>query len=206
MASEDRKLREKQELRRLILEAARKIVLDDGFAALTMRRLADAIEYAPGTIYLYFAGRDEIARELCRDAFRELFEYMEPVSAVRDPRERLRVAMQLYVQFGMEHPEIYRLAFMENPKITDAVMQGQPLEDESGPGQRVFAMLVTALEELRAAGRLRSARESFVLAEMIWTAIHGIVSLKLTCPAYPVTSAEVLMDATAESLLDGIVS
>ena len=61
MARVDRREREKAEFRQIVLDAARQIVLEEGFDALSMRKIADAIEYAPGTIYLYFESRDAIA-------------------------------------------------------------------------------------------------------------------------------------------------
>ena len=69
MARVERREREKAEFRQIVLDAARQIVLEEGFDALSMRKIADAIEYAPGTIYLYFESRDAIAFELCRGGF-----------------------------------------------------------------------------------------------------------------------------------------
>ena len=63
MGSAERKQRQKAQLREQILEAAREIVVKEGFRALSMRKLADAVEYAPATLYLHFQSRDEIARE-----------------------------------------------------------------------------------------------------------------------------------------------
>ena len=81
-----RREREKAEFRDQVLAAARAIVLEEGFEALTMRKIADAVEYASGTIYLYFESRDEIAFELCRRGFDELLAALTPATKVAGPK------------------------------------------------------------------------------------------------------------------------
>ncbi len=90
MGSSERKERQRATLQQQILDAAREITIRDGFAALTMRKIAQAIEYAPGTIYLYFESRDEIAIQLCRQGYQELLECLQPTATIADPRDRLR--------------------------------------------------------------------------------------------------------------------
>jgi AcrR family transcriptional regulator len=115
MGINERKTREKQALRERILEAARRIVIREGFAALSMRKIADAIEYSPATLYLYFASRDEIARALCAEGYAQLLASFEPLVQITDPAERLRALTRAYVAFGVAHPQTYRLIFMEDP-------------------------------------------------------------------------------------------
>ena len=78
MGITERKERQKAEMRDLILEAALRIIRDEGFAALTMRKIAEAIEYSPATIYLHFASRDDIALALVADGFAKLVAHMAP--------------------------------------------------------------------------------------------------------------------------------
>jgi AcrR family transcriptional regulator len=72
-----RKDEQKAELREMILETARELALQKGFAELSIRKLAEEIGYAPGTIYLYFKNRDEIVREICVRGFAALAEEMK---------------------------------------------------------------------------------------------------------------------------------
>src|SRR5262249_9466154 len=145
-----RREREKTELRTRILEAARNIVRREGFGALTIRKIADAIEYAPGTLYLYFENRDAIARELSFEGFRKLLEAFAPASKITDPLARLEAIGRAYVRFGIDNPETYRLVFMEDPQLTSAVFKAAG----DDPGQRAYRALVQPLEQLRDAGRL----------------------------------------------------
>ena len=201
MGTAARREREKSELRAKILDAARDIVLREGFGALTIRKLAEAIEYAPGTLYLYFENRDAIARELSSEGFRSLLDAFAPAAQVADPVARLEAVGHAYVRFGMQNPETYRLIFMEDPQLTTAVFKAAA----DDPGQRAYRALIEPLEELRAAGRLAPDAEVQALADTLWAVVHGIVSLKLTCPGFPVTPVEPLVDTALRTFLDGLV-
>src|SRR5579864_571782 len=83
----ERKNRQKQALRERILDAARRIVMREGFAALLMRKIADAIEYSPATLHLHFENRDEIARALCSEGYAQLLASFEPLVQIADPAD-----------------------------------------------------------------------------------------------------------------------
>ena len=234
MGITERKTRQKQALRERILDAARRIVVREGFAALSMRKIADAIEYSPATLYLHFASRDEIARALCTDGYAQLLATFEPLAQIVDPAERLRALARAYVGFGVAHPQTYRLIFMEDPTYMSAALGGaaeaepgsanlhgsargktaehKPLQgaeselagqtinpaaaDESGDA--AMLLMVSALEELKALGRLPASADGAVLAQALWATMHGIVALNLTCPVFPAAPLETVIDATLE--------
>ncbi|WP_175157770.1 TetR/AcrR family transcriptional regulator [Paraburkholderia fynbosensis] len=124
MGITERKSRQKQALRERILDAARRIVMREGFAALSMRKIADAIEYSPATLYLHFASRDEIARALCAEGYAQLLETFMPLAGIVDPAERLKALGRAYVAFGVTHRETYRLIFMEDQSYMGAALAG----------------------------------------------------------------------------------
>src|SRR5215510_9506420 len=95
-----RKEGEKAKLKAKILETAREMVIREGFEGLSIRRLAEKIGYAPGNIYLYFAGRDEIAREICRQSYAEMLATVEQVAGVKEPMERLKALLKAYADFA----------------------------------------------------------------------------------------------------------
>lgn len=199
MGISERKERQRAELREQILRVARDMVVKEGFSALSMRKLAEAVEYAPATLYLHFENREAIARELCVRGFRELLGALEPGSVVAEPLERLSVMGAAYVRFGLEHPETYRLIFMEDPKLSTELFQG----DLDGAGPRAFGLLARVFEDLKSAGRLAAEADPGRLAEALWAGLHGIVSLKLTCAAFQ-TSAEELRETLTETLVHGL--
>lgn len=204
VAKIDRRERERAEFREELLAAARRIVLEDGFGALTMRKIADAIEYAPGTIYLYFESRDAIAFELCRSGFEQFLAALAPATAVTDPVERFRELGRRYMRFGMENPQTYRLIFMQHPSYASEAFEKYEDAPDS-PGMQALGILVAIFDELRAAKRLAVDGQSHALAEMTWAAMHGIVTLKTTFDRYPEASTDELLELMTNSLLGGLV-
>jgi AcrR family transcriptional regulator len=239
MGIAERKNRQKQALRERILDAARRIVMREGFAALSMRKIADAIEYSPATLYLHFASRDEIAHALCEEGFAQLLRMLEPLAAIVDPADRLKAFGRAYVAFGIEHPQTYRLIFMEDPSYTGAAFggaakaralagdvsagdaedgsssetaeafegdpQGQaampPLADGDDAGATALYIMIAALEELKATGRLPASTDAAVWAEAFWATMHGIVALNLTCPVFPGAPLETVVDVSLDAWL-----
>lgn len=200
MGIADRKERQKAELREQIMEASRQIVNAEGLGALTIRRIAAAIEYAPGTIYLYFANRDDIARQLVRDGFVELLSYMAPAAAQPDPLKRLTAIGRAYARFGVERPETYRTIFLQPPDISKALVDMIKAEDGDGnPGDRAFNILALTVGELIERGTFKPA-DPVVVAETIWAWLHGLMALRISCSADVVTD----FDASVELILGGI--
>jgi AcrR family transcriptional regulator len=184
MGIAERKERQKAELRDLILAAARMIFAEEGAAALTMRRIAEVIEYSPGTIYLYFANREEIALQLVREGFEKLLAAFGPALAIADPVERLRAFGQAYLAFGLAEPQSYKLIFMEDAKFAYSVLEPsalEPSEPDDDPGQRAFELLSSTIRAAVASGQFKPV-DSEQAADAIWAALHGVLSLSITCP------------------------
>jgi AcrR family transcriptional regulator len=204
MVSSERKERQRATLRQQILDAAREITIRDGFAALTMRKIAQAIEYAPGTIYLYFENRDEIAIQLCRQGYQELLECLQQTTNIADPRDRLRAIASAYIDFGLTNTATYRLIFMEDPKFTNAALSEVAIDSADGAGMRSFRLLVEIFDDMKAEQMLSLDADSARLAEIFWTSLHGILSLKLTFPGFLTTPSEELVTTMTDTFLAGL--
>ncbi|MEM5437218.1 TetR/AcrR family transcriptional regulator [Paraburkholderia diazotrophica] len=198
----ERKTRQKLELRERILDAARRIVMREGFGALSMRKIAEAIEYSPATLYLHFESRDAIAHALCAEGYAQLLATFEPLIPIADPAERLRAIGRAYVAFGVAHPQTYRLIFMEDPSYTGAALVGGAGGSEGGAGasdedagDTAFRLMVESIDALKAQGHLPGAPDSQVCAEALWATMHGIVALHLTCPVFPRAPLDAVVDA-----------
>ena len=205
--SQERREQAREIVRQEILAASRQIITEEGFSALTMRKLAERIGYSPAAIYLHFRNRDQIAHEVSREGYADLLAALTGAvaSSAGDAVSRLRALCQAYVRFGLENPQTYSLIFMEDPAYLAAVL-AHPAADD--PGARAYALIVEVAGALIAAGRglpkvgkPARAATPVEFAETIWAALHGIVSLKLTCPAFPTSPAEVLTPLMIEALL-----
>jgi AcrR family transcriptional regulator len=201
MGTKERREREKQDIRQKILDAAQQIITEEGFAALSMRKVAHRIEYSPAAIYLHFRSRDEIAQEIAEVGFGKLLAKMTAALGAKDAVARMRAVALAYVLFGLENPETYRLIFMGDSEYTKAAFAKN---DPEGVANRSHQLLLTLANDLRrekSFGGKGSARE---IVELIWTSMHGIVSLHLTCPAFQ-SSPKALARAMVDTLLRGLM-
>jgi len=199
-----RKEGEKAKLKAKILETAREMVIREGFDGLSIRRLAEKIGYAPGNIYLYFAGRDEIAREICRQSYAEMLLAIEPAAKVKDPVGRLKALLKSYADFAEGRPETYKLAFMQDPKFNEVMFRQTAIDEETGAVQKAFRLIVDALDELKQVGKIDKRANTNLLAEVLWAGVHGVVSLKLIYPAFPATPTSTLVGTMIRTLLNGL--
>jgi AcrR family transcriptional regulator len=197
----ERRERRRLALRDAILDAARTIVAAEGLGALTMRRIADAVDYAPASLYAHFANREALLAEICREGFAALRGALENAvaAAPAEPRARLRALCGAYVGFALAHPATYRLIFMEDTRLTKGVFESTEFDD----GQRAFALLLAPLFELRAAGVLRKSADPARLADVLFAVVHGIASLRLACPTLPATPDGDLIAAAVTAVVDG---
>ena len=171
----ERREREKNELRAKILDAARELFVSEGYEAVTMRKVAEKIEYSATAIYLHFKDKDALIRDLCLHDFSAFAARFAEAAAIDDPVERLRSAGSAYFAFALQHPRQYRFMFM-TPR--------PPIEPEAGeaadPAQNAFVFLCATVEEAIARGRLRPEfTDAQLVAQTIWAAVHGVASLEI---------------------------
>lgn len=180
MGITERRQREKEGLRSRILDAARELFAAHGYEAVTMRRIAEAIEYSPTALYVHFKDKDALIRELCLADFDDLAVGLRRIAKEPDPLERLRRIGMAYVEFAIERPNHYRLMFMtphpegSHPTEEDkAVRAGNPEAD-------AYALLVATIEEAIAKGLLRpEMKDAHLVAQATWAGVHGVVSLHI---------------------------
>jgi AcrR family transcriptional regulator len=187
MRTSDQVTAQTHSLRSRILDASRDIVLRDGFAALSMRKIADAIGYSPASLYSHFSGRDAIAHALCAEAYEQLLAVLRSDA---DSANRLKHVAHAYVGFGCAHPQMYRLIFIEHPGYADAAI------DRAGPSaDSVRSLLGDAMN-------LRLPDGACLRAESLWASLHGIVALSLMCASCLETPLATLVDQALVPYLD----
>jgi AcrR family transcriptional regulator len=175
MGSVERRTREREATRELILDAAREMFVERGYEATTMRAIADRIEYTPTAIYHHFLNKEALLAELSAQDFRALGAAFQKLNRVADPIERLRRCGQAYVEFGLRHPMQYQFMFMTRkpPEVMQAIRSRDPSEDS-------FAFLRQTCADAIAAGRLRPEyRDPDLVALMAWSALHGFLSIRI---------------------------
>ena len=206
MGTKERRERYKEEIRQKILDAARELFVQEGYDAVTMRRIADRIEYSATAIYLHFKDKRAVLIGLCDEDFLRLARELQKIGRIEDPVERMRQSGRAYVRFALEHPNHYRWMFMTpHPDLgpeESEIRIGNPEED-------AWAFLRGTVAEAIDAGLLRpELTDPDLVAQAVWGAVHGVVSLHIAkCnDAWvdwrpPQEVAELLMDAAIRGLL-----
>jgi len=196
MAKERMKARHREEVRALMLAASREIVLAEGIDALTIRRVAKAIGYCGGSIYSYFDSREAIAMELVHEGFDRLGEFMTRAQHVVDPVERLQAIGAAYLMFAEQEPASFRLIFMNQAKLSDALMH----EAHERHGKRIYEFLVSAVRELLESRNVTSV-DPEEIAQLSWCTIHGVATLRITMPTFEFAEPAILMNHSISAML-----
>lgn len=168
----ERKEREREEMRRLILEAAQKLFLANGYEKVSIRNIADEIEYSPATIYLYYKDKNELLFALHQEGFLKMIEAFQPVLTLTDPFEKLVEMGRSYIRFAVENPEMFDLMFIMTAPM--AMLEHENWEE----GDRAFGLLKHVVQECMDAGVFRK-QDARVVSMMIWSGIHGYTALFL---------------------------
>jgi AcrR family transcriptional regulator len=175
----ERRERERLETRTKIMDAARDLFAREGYEAVSMRRIAEAIEYSATAIYVHFKDKQDLLLEICRADFGAFGHMLAELQAVADPVERIRRMGHAYVRFGVQHPNHYRLMFMtkvDYPKGAVETDANHGNVDADG-----YALLKLSCQQAIDQGRVRREyADADLLAQAFWAAVHGITSLQIT--------------------------
>jgi len=177
MSSQARKARDKARLRNQVLDAARDLFVQHGYEAVTMRRIAAKVEYTATALYFHFQNKTALLQALSDREGLALGVEFGKLRSLKDPIERVRRMGETYIQFGLAEPNRYRLLFMTPqpalPPEQSAIPKGDPKVD-------AYALLVQTLAEAIAAGLLQPKySDAEQVAQLLWSAMHGFVSLNL---------------------------
>jgi AcrR family transcriptional regulator len=204
MGTQERREREKLETREKILDAARELFVAEGYEGVTMRKVAQKIEYSPTAIYLHFPDKEQLFLELCHSDFRRLAAAFVKLGEIKDPIERIRRIGYTYMEFGMKNPYHYRMMFMTpHPPVDD------PLEGKGNPEEDAYAFLRVAVREAIAAKAFRAdLTDADLLSQTLWAGVHGVISLhiaKNTDDWVPWRSFRKRSELVIEGLLSGLL-
>ena len=173
-----RHLRTKQ----AILEAAREIIAEDGPAALSMRALADRIDYSAAGLYEYFGSKEEIIAAVCDQGQRYLFEAMSQVDPALPPVEHLYGIGKAYIHFALEHPDYFLLMFTVAPPPDIASIPPEMVQHMMHGEGTAYGLLLQAIQRGIDLGAF-PVRPGFGLDQMgyaAWSLVHGTAMLRIT--------------------------
>jgi AcrR family transcriptional regulator len=203
MGTAERRAREKEELKQLILKAARQLFVREGYESVSMRKIADKIEYSPASIYTYFKDKDEILDCLCEETFAHLHAHKLAVlqQMKGDPLELLKKGMETYVRFGLEHPDHYIVTFILKAPVHEHAAHGETRKVQAG--QRCFGDMRNIVRRCMEEGKIKNA-DVEETSQALWAGIHGLTALLITQPRFPFVDRESLIKRMIEILVRGV--
>lgn len=197
-------------LRADLIAAADRILARTGdVPSLSLRAVAREVGIATPSIYLHFSDKAALVDAVLAVRFAQLAEAVRSaVEQAGDPAEQLRAGCRAYCQFATEHPNAYRVLFAvtrspgqpgaaDTPAPPAGPVSSLPADD---PGAQAFGLLVQGVERCMAAG-VSPAGDPFRVATSVWTALHGIVSLRSSDTGFPWPPLEQQLDDVLAGLV-----
>ncbi|MER6385925.1 TetR/AcrR family transcriptional regulator [Streptomyces sp. NPDC001250] len=167
MSVKERKERERAERERLIVATARELAEQQGWDAVTTRRLAERIEYSQPVLYSHFRGKREIIGAVALEGAAELAAAVRAAaSRANSPRERVAALARAYLDFAEHNPAVYDALFQLDGGLAYAQ------EDTPEPLKDAFAALLECLAEVAGDGV-----HPGLFTEVFWAALHGLATL-----------------------------
>jgi AcrR family transcriptional regulator len=207
MTTADRIERERLAKRTRILDAARELFVTRGVEAVTLREIAQRIEYSTTAIYVHFKDKQDLIDQMCREDFTRFANALLATAAIAHPGERLAGLGRAYVEFALTMPRHYQLLFMT--RAGSAAKRTTPLgEDE--PGVAGYLLLLRTVEECVRVKLFRpELTDAPALAQTIWASVHGLVSLLIIMgdePRFQWRSPEALVELSLGALMRGLLA
>ncbi len=161
------------QLANALLEAAAKLLAEEGAAGLTVRRLAAAVGTSTTVVYTHFGGMDNLVRALVYEGFARLHQRMSTVQPTADPVADIMALGYMYRANALDHPQLYVVMF------GNAALGGFALADgDRQHGRYTLQPLVEAVSRAVEIGRFRGG-DPLLIAQNMWIALHGLVTLEL---------------------------
>jgi len=200
MDVQERRAREKEELRQEIMEAARELFVKEGFDNVSMRKIAEKIEYSPTTIYLYFQDKGDLLDCIVEETLLNLKAKLNGLRHGHDLVADLKSGLRAYIEYWTVHPNDFRVAYMTNLKALDP-----------DRAWRCMAVGASLYQELR--NRLHECGESGALdvpdletaTQAVWAALYGLVALFIMKPHFPWVDQSRLIDTVVNSAVDSML-
>lgn len=190
-----RKEKQKQEVRSLILDESMKLFVEEGFSKVSVRKIAERVQYSPTTLYLYFKDKNEILFYCCESGFKKMLEHNIALGLISDPIERLHQMGVNYLNFGLENPEYYDLMFIQEAPMSALIDMGAGWSS----GDQALEALKMIVQDAMDKGVLVPAKVETV-AMAVWSMVHGLVSLAIRQRLDKLVPAEDVEKTMHESL------
>ena len=203
MGIKERQERDREEVRRSILDAARDLFVAEGYRNVSIRKIAEKIEYSPAALYGYFPSKDDIFYALAEEGFRLLHGGDDPADfdglEQLKPLERVRAIFWRLYQFSCKHPQYFELMFVDRsvPRI------GQEYE-RFAFAREMKARLVSQIQSCIDDGSLPSHLDAHVVFRTLTMGLLGAAMMRLSCRFGPDENPDKLASNVLDVTLRGL--
>ena len=202
MGTKERQQRERDRLSEAILTAARELFVAEGYRNVSMRKIAERIEYSPAAIYSYFPSKDDIFFALAEEGFRLLAQCGGAAcEALSDPFDRLRSGLWAFYQFSKTHPEYFELMFVDRsvPSLNQDFQRFEFFQETTA---LIEADLHACIERGQFSKRLNPAAALHVL----WVGMLGAATIGHSHRLAPGEDPDALAHDLLETMLAGFTT
>jgi AcrR family transcriptional regulator len=201
MGIRERQTREREGVRRKILHAARTLFLAEGYVNVSMRKVAEQIEYSPGAIYSYFANKEDIFFALAEEGLQFLRAHCATPPGTDSPLEHVRAALWHFYTFSKEQPEYFSLIFIDTavPRISRDWERFSFVRDLR---HEIEQEIQHCIDD----GMFPGAKSAAAVFRILWTAMYGAAVFRLTNRLAPGEDADALAHDLLEATLAGLQS
>ena len=198
MGVKERHEREREAVARAILDAARELFVAEGYRNVSIRKIAERIEYSPAAIYSYFPSKDDIFLALAEEGFRILFVPGNEM-AIPDPIEKIRAGFWRLYEFSKEHPEYFALMFLDRsvPPISKDWHRFGFVREMKG-------LMAAHIQSVIDQGLFPPDTKADAVFRILAAAIHGAAVMRLCGRLSPNDDADALARDTLEAALTGL--
>ncbi len=199
MGISERKQRQLEEVRSTILKQSWQIVEDEGWQALSIRKIADAIEYSTPVVYKHFENKDAILEAFSREGYTCLADRLNQAKAHKSsPRTQLEAISQAYWQFAHEHPKHYQIMYGLGIPTCEMVREIPEIKQVSDLLHEVIDEAIKTSQNPGMDGHLKTTT--------FWSILHGLVAMTMiSTPGCPET-ARLTMDDAVQGFIKALLN
>jgi AcrR family transcriptional regulator len=191
-----RRERYRTELRAETLAAARKLIEEEGYQGLTIRKLAQRMDCSPMALYSYFADKQALLTALAQEGFDKVAKRFDS-TAHRDPLVAVKKILLDYIAYAEENPNEYRILFLSVETLGELELTREDLQERNP----AFGSLFKCVETCIKAGVLQG--DAFAVSTVLWTCAHGAASLLITAQKFPFGSRRLYAEEVVATILSG---
>jgi len=202
MGTKERQQRDRDRIQQAILTAARDLFITDGYRNVSMRKIADRIEYSPAAIYSYFPSKDDIFFALAEEGFRLLAQRLQDaIDKGSDPLGRLRRGLWAFYEFSKTNPEYFELMFIDR-SVPSLSQDFQRFEFFQETTSRAEADVRACIER----GQFSAALNPAAALHVLWVGMLGGAAIGLAQRLAPGEDPDALAHDLLNSLLAGFTT